>query len=104
MTELVEHLADLTALRDRDALDLALISAIVDILQPETAAICRLIGKVGDERWRICAQLVRGQSATSDSVWSKLDSARPTWTSNSLGRSFGFQLGICQKPHNAILA
>jgi diguanylate cyclase (GGDEF)-like protein len=77
MTELVEHLADLTALRDRDALDLALIAAVVDLLQPEAAAICRLVGEVGDERWRICAQLRIGQAATCDSAWSKLDTLPP---------------------------
>jgi diguanylate cyclase (GGDEF)-like protein len=77
MTELVEHLADLTALRDRDALDLALITAIVDLLQPKAAAICRLVGEVGDERWRICAQLRIGQTATCDSAWSTLDALPP---------------------------
>ena len=77
MTELVEHLADLTALRDRDALDLALITAVIDILQPYTVAICRLVGETGNERWRICAQIGVGQAATSDSAWSKLDTLPP---------------------------
>ncbi|WP_296449233.1 GGDEF domain-containing protein, partial [Rhodoferax sp. UBA5149] len=75
MPELVDNLADLTALRDRDALDVALVTAINDVLQPRTAAICRVVGEAGNERWRICAQLNAGATApTSDSAWSKLDS------------------------------
>jgi diguanylate cyclase (GGDEF)-like protein len=74
MTELVEHLADLTALRDRDALDLALVHTVVSLLQPQTAAICRIVGEVGNERWLVSAQLDRGQTPTNDSAWSKLDS------------------------------
>lgn len=74
MTELVEQLADLTAVRDRDALDLALVAAIVDILQPQAASICRLVGGAGNERWRIFAQLGKGQVPSSDPAWSNLDS------------------------------
>jgi hypothetical protein len=35
MSQLVDNLANLTSLRDRDALDIALVSAINDLLQPE---------------------------------------------------------------------
>jgi diguanylate cyclase (GGDEF)-like protein len=74
MSELIDNLADLTALRDRDALDVALVTAINDVLQPRSAAICRVVGEQGDERWRICAQLRAGHSSvTSDSAWSRLD-------------------------------
>jgi diguanylate cyclase (GGDEF)-like protein len=74
MTELVDHLADLTALRDRDALDFALVHTVVDLLQPQSAAICRIVGEVGNERWHINAHLDRGQAPKCDSAWSKLDS------------------------------
>ena len=78
MPELVDHLADLTALRDRDALDMALVNAINDVLHPQTTAICQVVGDTGNERWRICAQLNAGQTtSTSDSAWSKLDLLPP---------------------------
>ena len=74
MPELVDNLADLTALRDRDALFIALVSAINDVLRPRTTAICQVVGDSGNERWRICAQLDAGQTVpTSDSAWSKLN-------------------------------
>ncbi|MDO9166821.1 MAG: GGDEF domain-containing protein [Rhodoferax sp.] len=78
MPQLVDNLADLTALRDRNALDVALVSAINDLLQPRSTAICRVVGDAGNERWRICAQLNAGQAApTSDSAWSRLDLLPP---------------------------
>lgn len=78
MPQLVDNLADLTALRDRDALDIALVNAIDDVLQPQSTAICRVVGDTGNERWRICVQLNAGQTTpTSDSAWSKLDSLPP---------------------------
>jgi diguanylate cyclase (GGDEF)-like protein len=75
MSELVDNLADLTALRDRDALDIALVTTINDVLQPRAASICRVVGERGNERWRISAQLQLGQTAaSSDSTWSLLES------------------------------
>lgn len=74
MPELVENLADLTALRDRDALDSALVTAINDLLQPASVAVCRVVGDRGNERWRVCAQLQTGETLThSDSAWSAWD-------------------------------
>ena len=74
MTELVDQLADLTALRDRDALDITLVTTINDLVQPQTVAICRVVGDAGNERWLTTAQMGAGQSTpTSDSAWSKLD-------------------------------
>jgi diguanylate cyclase (GGDEF)-like protein len=71
MSELVENLADLTALRDRDALDIALVTTINDALQPRATSICRVVGERNNERWRISAQLQFGQTAaSSDSEWS----------------------------------
>lgn len=78
MSELVHSLADLTAHRDRDALDSALVSTIHDLLQPQTTTIFRLVGDTGNERWLTCAQLKAGQvTPTSDSAWSRLDLLPP---------------------------
>lgn len=75
MSHLVDKLADLTALRDRDALDIALVGTLNDLLQPQTVAICRLVGDAGQERWLSCAQLAAGQLTPScDPAWSPLDS------------------------------
>ena len=74
MPELVDNLADLTALRDRDALDVALLNTLNDVLQPRAAAICRVVGEKGHERWRIGAQVRAAQAAApGDSLWSRLD-------------------------------
>ena len=78
MSQLVDNLADLTALRDRDALDISLVSTINDLLQPRSAAICRVVGDAGNERWLTCAQLKPGQlTPTCDSAWSQLDLLPP---------------------------
>jgi diguanylate cyclase (GGDEF)-like protein len=74
MSHLVDKLADLTALRDRDALDIALVSTINDLLQPRTTAICRVVGDPGNEHWLTSARWDAGQSTPSaDSAWSPLD-------------------------------
>lgn len=74
MSQLVDKLADLTALRDRDALDLALVGTINDLLQPHTVAICRLVGDAGNEHWFTSAQRAAGElSPSADPIWSSLD-------------------------------
>ena len=74
MSELVEKLADLTALRDREALDISLVSAINDLVHPQTVAICRVVGDTENERWLTTAQMGADQvTPTSDSAWSHLD-------------------------------
>jgi diguanylate cyclase (GGDEF)-like protein len=57
MHELINTLANLTSLRDRDALDIALVTAIHDVLQPESAAIFRVVGEADNERWLTSAQI-----------------------------------------------
>ena len=70
MSQLVDNLANLASLRDRDALDIALVSAVHDVLQPETSAIYRAVGHEGDERWLCSAQMNRQQAVpTSDAAW-----------------------------------
>lgn len=74
MSDLVHKLADLTALRDRDALDMALVSTIYDLLQPRSACICGVVGEAGNERWLTTARMSTGQlTPSADSVWSGLD-------------------------------
>lgn len=73
MSQLVDKLADLTGLRDRDALDLALVGAIHDLLQLQSAAIYRVVGEAGNERWLTTAQIKADQPVPIfDSAWSDL--------------------------------
>lgn len=45
-------------------------SAVHDVLQPETSAIYRAVGQEGDERWLCSAQMNRQQAVpTSDAAW-----------------------------------
>ena len=75
MPELVDHLAQLTAFRDREALDVTLASALHEVLHPLSVAILRKIGEPGDERWSMRARLGIGEvAATSDSAWIDVDS------------------------------
>jgi diguanylate cyclase (GGDEF)-like protein len=84
MSELVQRLANLTAIRDRDALDIALVNAITDMLLPLSSAICRVVGEPGNERWLISAKLLAGNtSPTADSTWTSL-ALLPTLASHPL--------------------
>ena len=51
MSEIIDHLASLTGLRDRDTLDVSLAYSIRDLLAPRRVAIYRLVGDPGEERW-----------------------------------------------------
>ena len=74
MPHIVESLADLTALRDREALDSSLVSAISDVLESRSASICRIVGEPGNERWRISAEVRAGDTEVrSDGAWAQLD-------------------------------
>ncbi len=74
MSNLAHTLADLTALRDRDALDLALVRAMADLVQPQTAVICRVVGDSSNERWLTSARWnTQALTPTADSAWSRLD-------------------------------
>ena len=78
MSQLVNHLADLTACRDRDVLDATLAGAIRDLLQPESVAIYRSVGGRGRECWLTRARLSGpDEVATSDSDWVDIESLPP---------------------------
>ena len=74
MSEVVDHLAELTGFRDRDVLDVTLVSAFRDLLRPDSVAIYRPVGEAGRMHWLTRARL-RAHEATpsADSVWAELD-------------------------------
>ena len=70
MTQVVDHLAELTGFRDRDLLDVTLATALRDLLCPLRVAIHRCVGEDDDRHW-----LTRASLALSDAV----ASADPLW-------------------------
>ncbi len=75
MSELVEHLAELTGFRDRELLDVTLVGALRDLLRPRSVAIYRSVGEAGSERWMTRARLAAADIvATADPDWVELDS------------------------------
>jgi diguanylate cyclase (GGDEF)-like protein len=85
MPEIIDHLASLTGLRDRDTLDVSLACAMRDLLAPRRVAIYRLVGDPGEERWLNRATLaLESPAATADPAWVDLDdlpkaAERPVW-------------------------
>jgi diguanylate cyclase (GGDEF)-like protein len=78
MSELVEHLAELTGFRDRDVLDVTLAGAFRDLLRPRSVAIYRVVGDGANQRWLTRARLAEGDAvATADPVWADLDQLPP---------------------------
>ena len=74
MSELVEHLAELTGFRDRDVLDVTLAGAFRDLLHPRSVAIYRVVGDGDNQRWLTRARLNEDDVvATADPVWVDLD-------------------------------
>jgi diguanylate cyclase (GGDEF)-like protein len=70
MSRVLEHLAELTAFRDRDALDASLVGALKDLLNAERLAIHRCVGEAGGQRWITRARLARGDRvASADPAW-----------------------------------
>jgi diguanylate cyclase (GGDEF)-like protein len=75
MSELVDHLAELTGFRDRELLDITLVGALRDLLRPSAVAIYRSVGEAGNERWMTRARLGADDVvATADPNWVDLDS------------------------------
>jgi diguanylate cyclase (GGDEF)-like protein len=68
MSVVVDHLAELTAYRDRDLLDATLAGALRDLLSPVEVAIYRPVGEPGTQVWLMRARLAAGdRAAASDS-------------------------------------
>ena len=85
MPEIIDHLASLTGLRDRDTIDVSLAQAIRDLLSPRRVAIYRLVGEPGEQRWWTRALLqLDSPVATADPAWVDLNDLpraadRPQW-------------------------
>jgi diguanylate cyclase (GGDEF)-like protein len=74
MSQLVDHLAELTGFRDRDVLDVTLVGALKDLIRPEVVAIYRHVGEPGAERWLTRARLGASDvAATADPAWTDLE-------------------------------
>ena len=70
MSQAVEHLAELTGFRDRDLLDVTLVGAFRDLLQPAAVAIYRTVGEGSEQRWITRAHLKAGDvSPSADPLW-----------------------------------
>lgn len=70
MNTAIDHLAALTGHRDRDQLDVTLAHALMDLLQPHSVRVYKLVGDSTDQRWLLRARLDQGnQIAQSDPGW-----------------------------------
>jgi diguanylate cyclase (GGDEF)-like protein len=75
MSELVDHLAELTGFRDRDRLDVTLVGVLRDLLRPRSVAIYRPVGDAATRHWMTRARLGLADAvASADSAWIDLDS------------------------------
>lgn len=69
----MDHLVGLTALRDRDQMDLALTQVLADLVDAQAVGIYRLVKDKREVfRWWRAAELIEGQGApTADPAWIK---------------------------------
>ncbi|MBQ0930483.1 diguanylate cyclase [Ideonella sp. 4Y16] len=73
MSGLIEQLTQLTALRNREEMDLCLAQAIRLRLAADEVRIARLLGDAGDERWLVGAQVGPAEQAScADPSWVEL--------------------------------
>jgi diguanylate cyclase (GGDEF)-like protein len=74
MSELIDHLAELTGFRDRDVLDVTLVNALKDLLRPNSVAMYRRVGEAGNEHWLTRARLgPKDVVPTADPAWADLE-------------------------------
>jgi diguanylate cyclase (GGDEF)-like protein len=74
LSELVDHLAELTGHRDRDVLDVTLVGALRDMLGTLSVSIFRSVGDAGQERWLTRARLTGDEAvAQADPAWSDME-------------------------------
>jgi diguanylate cyclase (GGDEF)-like protein len=70
MAEVVDHLADLTGQRDRDVVDVSLVSGLRELLAPASVAIYRCFGEGEEQRWLTRARFNAGDKvASADPLW-----------------------------------
>ncbi|MBL8287034.1 MAG: GGDEF domain-containing protein [Rubrivivax sp.] len=74
MTLVVEHLAELTGFRDRDLLDVMLVSTLRDLLRPVSVGIYRVVGDARQQHWLTRARIGEHDTApAADPLWSELE-------------------------------
>ncbi|MCW5637012.1 MAG: GGDEF domain-containing protein [Rubrivivax sp.] len=74
MTLVVEHLAELTGFRDRDVLDVMLVSALRDMLKPQSLGIYRVVGDAARQHWLTRARFgAHDTTAAADPLWAELE-------------------------------
>ena len=92
MSELVDRLAELTAHRDRDVLDVALVTALHDMFMPQQVAVHRAVGDTGGERWLTRARMAQTDvAAQADDALADIEhlqtlDSRPEWRNCLLGQ------------------
>jgi diguanylate cyclase (GGDEF)-like protein len=73
MTQLIDHLAELTGFRDRELLDVSVVRAVHDVLRPLAVGIYRSVGEAGSQRWLTRARMALGDAtATADPAWTEV--------------------------------
>lgn len=78
MRALIELVVDLTAHRDRDALDAGLVAAVREWADARAVALHRRVGDEGDLRWLTGARAVEGRGTSAlDSTWVDLRALPP---------------------------
>ena len=78
MAQLIDHLADLTGFRDRDLLDVTIVRAIKDVLQPLSVSIFRCVGDFGAQHWLTRARIGPGDlTVTADPPWTEIATLPP---------------------------
>ncbi|MBI5720095.1 MAG: GGDEF domain-containing protein [Burkholderiales bacterium] len=74
MTLVVDHLAELTGFRDRDVLDVMLVSALRDLMRPLSLGIYRVVGDAKRQHWLTRARIgEHDTAAAADPLWSELE-------------------------------
>lgn len=70
MAEVIDLLANLTANRDRERVDVSFVQALMSLLQCQRVAVYRLVGEAEEWRWLLCARMDVGEIAPlSDPPW-----------------------------------
>lgn len=70
MDDAINHLAALTAQRDRELLDVTLAQGVLDLLGSISVGVHRLIGREDEvRRWLCCGLARKGQIAVTDPSW-----------------------------------
>ena len=105
MSQVVEHLAELTGFRDRDLLDVTLVSAFGDLLRPTCVAIYRAVGEAGGQHWLTRARLQLGDSApTADPLWSELEDLPRVASHPWRQRCLELRLPLTAADHDPVLS